>query len=265
MPKPVIGISTGRIQNKNEYPNAAQSEKYIEAVLLAGGSAFGLDAATGHLRCERPLAGPDYKLGDFEENFGLPMGSLPDILTSDGTTIWMRDLAFDKDLQPAKGPPELRVPGGLLEDSYFKRTPWTSGGEYARLVRSAAAGDRGERLILLQSDRKCCTCTIAPSTHARMPHDATPGADQAEDAGVIRPSRRGNDEGARLQEIAGLDDVPVAVQVKIEGCPEGQGAEVPERRSGRRRHGVRKNNLSHANSNRCVQCLQDRHQKGGRR
>ena len=26
------------------------------------------------------------------------------------------------------------MPGGLLEDSYFKRTPWTSGGEYARLI-----------------------------------------------------------------------------------------------------------------------------------
>jgi len=37
MPQPVIGITTTRTQHKNEYPNAAQSEKYIEAVLLAGG------------------------------------------------------------------------------------------------------------------------------------------------------------------------------------------------------------------------------------
>jgi outer membrane protein assembly factor BamB len=117
------------VQDGTAYFAAGRSSQLDGGIRLVG-----LDAATGHLRCERSLAGPDYKLGDFEENLGLPMGSLPDILTSDGTTIWMRDLAFDKGLQPVKGPPELRVPGGLLEDSYFKRTPWTSGGQYARLI-----------------------------------------------------------------------------------------------------------------------------------
>lgn len=37
MTQPVIGITTSRSQNKGEYPGAALSEKYIEAVLLAGG------------------------------------------------------------------------------------------------------------------------------------------------------------------------------------------------------------------------------------
>ncbi len=37
MSQPLIGITTGRIQNKDEYPNVAQSEKYVEAIVLAGG------------------------------------------------------------------------------------------------------------------------------------------------------------------------------------------------------------------------------------
>ena len=95
---------------------------------------YGLDATSGQVRYERTLAGPDYKLGEFEQNSGLPMGSLPDILIGDGTTIWMRGLALGQDLQPAQVRPELRLPAGLLDDSYFKRTPWTYDGEYARLL-----------------------------------------------------------------------------------------------------------------------------------
>ena len=35
---------------------------------------------------------------------------------------------------PASGDPALQTKSGFLEDSYFKRTPWTFGGEYARLI-----------------------------------------------------------------------------------------------------------------------------------
>ncbi|MFC1597538.1 PQQ-binding-like beta-propeller repeat protein [Planctomycetota bacterium] len=95
---------------------------------------FGLDAATGKLLHQTKLEGPDYKVGDFEENYKLPMGSLPDVLMSDGSEIYMRSRVFDTELNPKHGNAELQTKSGFLEDSYFKRTPWTFGGEYARLI-----------------------------------------------------------------------------------------------------------------------------------
>jgi hypothetical protein len=82
------------------------------------------------------LEGPDYRAGEFDENFGLPMGSLPDILLGDGTNVAMRDNAFDAELRPirSRSPADFQTRSGLLEDSYFKRMAWTSGGEYARLI-----------------------------------------------------------------------------------------------------------------------------------
>ncbi len=95
---------------------------------------YGLDVATGQLRCDTTLHGPDYAAGDFEQNFRLPMGTLPDVLMGDGSSIFMRATAFDAGLARQRGAPALRAKSGLLEDSYFKRTPWTFEGRYARLV-----------------------------------------------------------------------------------------------------------------------------------
>ena len=62
------------VQDGTAYFAAGRSSQLDGGIRLVG-----LDAVTGRLRCERPLEGPDYKLGDFEQNCGLPMGSLPDI------------------------------------------------------------------------------------------------------------------------------------------------------------------------------------------
>ena len=95
---------------------------------------FGLDAATGKVLHQATLSGPDYAAGDFEQNYGLPMGSLPDILMSDGELIHMRTVAFDPQLKRQRGKPALQARHGLLDGSYFKRVPWTLNGEYARLI-----------------------------------------------------------------------------------------------------------------------------------
>ena len=96
---------------------------------------YGLDAATGKLLCQRTMQGPDYKVGDFEENFKLPMGALPDILMGDDSGIYMRANAFDAELNAKRGTPTLSNKSGFLEDSYFKRVPWSFGkGDYARLI-----------------------------------------------------------------------------------------------------------------------------------
>jgi len=76
------------------------------------------------------------------------MGTLPDILQSDGNLIYMRDVLFDKNLEEQNIPKpktglRIRTKGGLLDDSYFKRAPWLIGPQvptntpsagYARLI-----------------------------------------------------------------------------------------------------------------------------------
>jgi outer membrane protein assembly factor BamB len=118
---------------------------------------YGLDAATGELLHRARLEGPDYAVdpsgklavrpepggglheaeGPYEENFKLPMGALPDVLMGDGSRIYMRSVTFDPELNRQSGRPSLQTPSGFLEDSYFKRMPWTfddRGSSYARLI-----------------------------------------------------------------------------------------------------------------------------------
>jgi len=107
--------------------------------LLGGGIyVYGLDASTGALLHQTRLEGPSYGVDDFKVNFKLPMGALTDILMSDGSTISMRSVVFDAELNRQRKPqppgPALKVTGGFLDDSYFKRIPWTFGRDYGRLI-----------------------------------------------------------------------------------------------------------------------------------
>jgi len=97
---------------------------------------YGIDATTGKLRHQTTLEGPHYTVDNVKENFKLPMGALPDVLMGDGSKIYMRSVAFDAKLKRQRGRPELRTKSGLLEDSYFKRVPWTygKGADYGRLI-----------------------------------------------------------------------------------------------------------------------------------
>jgi len=114
---------------------------------------YGLEAATGRVLHQVRLRGPDYQVdsegrlavqpkpqGDLEatfpENFRLPLGSLPDILTADGGKIFMQSRAFDAELKPVAGQAAFKNPGGFLDDSYFKRIPWRyeAGDTYSRLL-----------------------------------------------------------------------------------------------------------------------------------
>ena len=137
------------VQNGTVYFAAGRSSQLDGWIYL-----YGLDAATGQLRYHTKLEGPDYALdsagklavrpepryasqgaeGPYDENFKLPMGALPDILLGDGSRIYMRSETFDVELKRQGGTPGLRTGSGFLEDSYFKRMPWTLGGEYARLI-----------------------------------------------------------------------------------------------------------------------------------
>jgi hypothetical protein len=114
---------------------------------------FGLDPASGDVLHTARLDGPDYCVGEegrlvleptltgdsgdsFPENYRLPMGALSDILVADATTIAMRDHVFDESLKTVQGKTVIQVPGGFLDDSYFKRIPWRVQGNssYSRLL-----------------------------------------------------------------------------------------------------------------------------------
>ena len=117
------------VQNGTAYLAAGRTSQLDGGIYL-----YGLDPATGELLHQANLAGPRYTVDNIKENFQLPMGSLPDVLMGDGTSIFMRSVAFDAKLQRQRGAPDLRARSGLLDDTYFKRTPWTFGGDYARLI-----------------------------------------------------------------------------------------------------------------------------------
>ena len=96
---------------------------------------FALDAMTGRLRHETTLAGPSYTVDNIQQNYLLPMGTLPDVLRMEGSAIFMRAAMFDAQLQPQEGQPAMKALGGLLDGAYFKRMPWSmdrSG--HARLI-----------------------------------------------------------------------------------------------------------------------------------
>lgn len=111
---------------------------------------YALDAATGKVLHQTKLEGPDYAVNtagkllmrpppadgpaEFETNFGLPQGYLSDVLMSDKGRIFMRATAFDGELKLERGKPDLLPRSGFLDDTYFKRTPWTFEGEYGNMI-----------------------------------------------------------------------------------------------------------------------------------
>ncbi len=133
------------VQDNKAYFSAGRSSQLDGGIHL-----YALDAATGKLLHQTKLEGPDYAMntagklvmrppptdgpGEFETNFGLPEGYLSDVLMSDEDRIFMRATSFDKELKLQRGKPDLLPRSGYLDDTYFKRTPWTFQGEYGNLI-----------------------------------------------------------------------------------------------------------------------------------
>ncbi|NOZ24409.1 MAG: PQQ-binding-like beta-propeller repeat protein [Planctomycetes bacterium] len=119
---PVPG--TVLVQNDMAYFVAGRSSHLDGGLYL-----YGLDAATGEVRCQARLEGPSYTVDNIEnQNYKLPMGSLPDILQGDGQHVCMRNLTFDSKLEEQKAVVDrIRTRSGFLDDAYFKRVPWSYG------------------------------------------------------------------------------------------------------------------------------------------
>ncbi|MHC4177194.1 MAG: outer membrane protein assembly factor BamB family protein [Planctomycetota bacterium] len=94
-----------------------------------------VDAMTGEILHERNLTGPSYTVDNIRQNYRLPMGVLPDVLRMEDSALFMRAAKFDAQLRRQQGRPNMKLLGGLLDDAYFKRMPWSIGRSgHARLI-----------------------------------------------------------------------------------------------------------------------------------
>jgi hypothetical protein len=102
------------------------------SIFLDGGLyLYRLAAVTGKLRICKRLDGYDPESGREPQQFirGVEMpGALPDVLSSDGKSIFMRQKRFDRELNELdQNVPHLYSSVGLLDDEWWHRTYWQWG------------------------------------------------------------------------------------------------------------------------------------------
>ncbi len=95
---------------------------------------YGVDATTGQQQYEFCVSGRDPETGEQPKSavkgFDMP-GGLPDVLSGDGTFLYMRDLKFDRQcVQQAEGGLHLFSPTGYLDDSWWHRSYWIYGSRF---------------------------------------------------------------------------------------------------------------------------------------
>jgi len=95
---------------------------------------YGLDATTGQQQYEFCVSGRDPETGEQPKSaikgFDMP-GGLPDVLSGDGTFLYMRDLKFDRQcVQQAEGGLHMFSPTGYLDDTWWHRSYWIYGSRF---------------------------------------------------------------------------------------------------------------------------------------
>ncbi|MBM3472743.1 MAG: hypothetical protein FJX75_05655, partial [Armatimonadetes bacterium] len=98
---------------------------------LDGGlTLYRLDLITGKVLAQRTIYSRDPATGEQPAEpimFEMP-GAQPDVLSTDGKLIYMRELAFDPEtLEPREAPAHLYSPAGFLNDDWWHRTYWIFG------------------------------------------------------------------------------------------------------------------------------------------
>jgi len=106
---------------------AAGRSSYLDG----GMHLYRLDAATGKMLSHKRLDGRDPATGEQPRNVikGVNMpGALPDVLSCDGSSIYLRHLRFDLNgAEQTTDVPHLFAPAGFLDDSWWHRTYWIFG------------------------------------------------------------------------------------------------------------------------------------------
>ena len=76
---------------------------------------------------------------------------LPDILSIEDDTVWMRGLGVNKNLAPVSDEPHLFAPRGFLDDTWWHRTHWVYGtkvgGGYSHWPDAGNAVPAGRLLV----------------------------------------------------------------------------------------------------------------------
>ena len=84
-----------------------------------------MDVKTGELLHQADVQGdPEAKAPNV-----IRQSVLPDILSIQNDTVWMRGLGVDKNLAPVADEPHLFAPRGFLDDTWWHRTYWVYGTE----------------------------------------------------------------------------------------------------------------------------------------
>jgi hypothetical protein len=108
---------------------------------------YRLDAETGRTLSKTPIYSPDPETGRQPEQFApsaMP-GARADILTSDGSNIYLRDMAFDKHgAKITQANPHLFTLTDFLDDSWPHRSYWIFG---TRCSIATGCSGRDRKLI----------------------------------------------------------------------------------------------------------------------
>jgi outer membrane protein assembly factor BamB len=119
---------------------------------------YGLDPETGEVRCRRRVEGP---WPDVHREVGRPFdmeGTKSDILVTDGTNIYLYQMAFDKELNDVTPPRtstlgdrvvgrHLMATGGFLQDFWYDRTYWTYSNRWPGFYYANSAPKAGQILV----------------------------------------------------------------------------------------------------------------------
>ncbi len=146
------------VQNGIVYFAAGRSS-FLDGGILV----YGLDATDGHLIAKHRLAGP---WPDIKKDIGTPFameGARPDLLVSDGESLYMGRIKFDRQLnrvplQPASslgeldmGKPHLVATGGFLDDSGFDRIFWMHSRWWPGFYLAQHAPQSGQQIVFNDS------------------------------------------------------------------------------------------------------------------
>ncbi len=126
------------------------------SVLVRDGVVYAVAGRSGHLDDGMRLCRIDAATGKLLSETRVDGDALPDVLSCDGESIFMRHLRFDLQGARAQGPvPHLYSPAGFLDGDWWHRTYWFVGtrmgsgwGAWPNSGKGAAAG----RLLVLDGD-----------------------------------------------------------------------------------------------------------------
>jgi len=113
---------------------------------------YALDPAGGKVLHHAAIKGPCYTVENITTNYGLPEGTLADILAGDDELLYMHGYSFNHQLLERKiNTSQLGARGGFLDGSYFQRAYWSIGNRsnFARLI----VHDAGSAYMVRMFDR----------------------------------------------------------------------------------------------------------------